>query len=88
MILANGITNTQLPIKQFGGGIQQIRAGWTRITEFKAHHFTSAWVDKIPNSSTTPYVLPYKVTPATPPIPPVPPLTGGVYIPVYRSRRR
>lgn len=70
MLLQNGLTNGLLPIKEFGGGIRTTRSGWNRMPEMKAHHFTAAWTEKIPNTSTVPYLLPYKVA-ASSPTPPV-----------------
>ena len=66
MLLQNGLTNGLLPIKELGGGIRNTRSGWNRMPEMKSHHFTTAWTEKIPNTSTMPYLLPYKVAASSP----------------------
>ena len=61
MLLQNGVLETMFPIKQIGGTSRNALAGWTRTMELRSEHFLAAWTEKIPDSSTTPYVLPYKV---------------------------
>jgi hypothetical protein len=68
MLLRNGVAESVIPSRIRGAGSINDRSAWTRSSEIRSMHFTTAWTEKLPETATSQwYLIPMKAAGPPPP---------------------